>query len=374
MKAAEKILGCLKVLTSFGLVATAVVSLAYRIPQCFRSQTPAALAAAAFSLTDGEYKIITESQEQKETVPEEDTNQNTENTQEQQKNTLPKVETVTSNHSTERDKSDYYDSYGDHTGEEKYEIAENTYFGGGTEVENFSVKNKTGVDYDFASILNNDLTFDVSSKSDEPQVLIYHTHTTEGYMDEDVDFFYDSFYSRTQDGNFSVVAVGDAISDVLNKRGIKTIHDKTIHDSTYDGSYDRSSQTVETYMKKYDSIKVVLDIHRDAIGTDERKIKPVFTYNGKKAAQIMILSGCDDGSNWFPNWQNNLNFALKIQNKAEELYEGMTRPLSFDYFRYNEYVCDGSLLIEVGTEANSVDEAVYAGELLGNVLAEVFKS
>ena len=204
-------------------------------------------------------------------------------------------------------------------------------------------------------------------------MLIYHTHTTEGYMDEDVDYFYESFYSRTENSDFNVVAVGNAIADVLNSKGIATYHDTTIHDLTYDGAYDRSAETIKADMEKYESIKVVLDIHRDAIGTDECKIKPVFTYNGKKAAQIMILSGCDDGSNWFPNWQNNLNFALKIQNTAEEMYPGMTRPLSFDYFRYNEYVCDGSLLIEVGTEASSVDEVEYTGQLLGNVLAEVLK-
>ena len=175
----------------------------------------------------------------------------------------------------------------------------------------------------------------------------------------------------TKDIPANVVAVGNRITEILNSKGISTYHDTTIHDATYEGAYERSGNSVKKDMEKYKDIKVVLDIHRDAIGTDENKIKPVFTYNGKKAAQIMILSGCDDGSNWFPNWENNLNFALKIQNKAEELYPGMTRPLSFGYFRYNEYVCDGSLLIEVGTEANSVDEVEYTGELLANVLAEV---
>ena len=86
----------------------------------------------------------------------------------------------------------------------------------------------------------------------------------------------------------------------------------------------------------------------------------------------MVLSGCDYyGERDFDNWQNNLSFALKIQNTAEELYPGMTRPLSFDFFAYNEYICDGSLLIEVGSDANSIDEAEYTGELLGSVLAKV---
>lgn len=88
----------------------------------------------------------------------------------------------------------------------------------------------------------------------------------------------------------------------------------------------------------------------------------------------MILSGCDIyNERGFENWQSNLNFALKIQSKAEEMYPGMTRPLSFDFFAYNEYVCDGSLLIEIGTDANSIDEVEYSGKLLANVLCEVLK-
>ena len=118
-----------------------------------------------------------------------------------------------------------------------------------------------------------------------------------------------------------------------------------------------SVDTVYKNLEKYPDIKVVIDLHRDAIGTDENKVKPVFTYNGKKGAQIMILAGCDtDGERGFDCWEENLNFALKIQDKAETLYPDMTRPLNFDYFAYNEYVCNGSLLIEVGTESNSIDE------------------
>ncbi len=86
----------------------------------------------------------------------------------------------------------------------------------------------------------------------------------------------------------------------------------------------------------------------------------------------MILAGCDtDGERGFDCWEENLNFALKIQDKAETLYPDMTRPLNFDYFAYNEYVCNGSLLIEVGTESNSIDEATYSGSLLGNAIADV---
>lgn len=360
MKSKGKFIRIIKTSISFMLCITAFFCILLRLPQCF-SQNPALLAAATFTLTDGTYKIVdNDNYEEKENNPIE--------IEKKQAETQPLSQ---NSNNTTRDKSDYYDSFADHTGENRFSISENNYSGTGTQVENIFVRNKTGDSFDFKKYLDEPLTFGVDKSTDSPQILIYHTHTTEGYMDEDVDYFYESFYSRTENSDFNVVAVGNKITEILNSKGISTYHDTTIHDATYEGAYDRSGYTVAEDMKKYKDIKVVLDIHRDAIGTDENKIKPVFTYNGKKAAQIMILSGCDDGSNWFPNWENNLNFALKIQRKAEELYPGMTRPLSFDYFRYNEYICDGSLLIEVGTEANSVDEVEYTGELLGNVLAEV---
>ena len=158
----------------------------------------------------------------------------------------------------------------------------------------------------------------------------------------------------------------------LRRQHIAVLHDETVHDSTYNGSYDRSAETVCADMAENQGIKVVLDIHRDALGTEDCKVKTVFEHDGQKAAQIMILSGCDIyGERGFDNWQNNLSFALKLQTTAESMYPGMTRPMSFDFFAYNEYICDGSLLIEVGTDANSVDEVQRTAEYLGKVLAAV---
>ncbi len=361
MKRKEKFFKAVKVSVSFVLLVTAVLCVFCRLPQCFNSQNPAALAAAAFTLANGEYRLETEEKE--------DTDKTVKVSQ------LQKVEDRDNEKEEKvRDKSNYYDSYANHEGENKYTVEERQIEGSGTELDGFYIKNKTGIELDFEEYLNADLTFLVEEKIYSPQVLIYHTHTSEAYMDEDVDYFYESFYSRTQDSNFNVVGVGEVIAETLNKKGIRTLHDKTVHDSTYNGSYDRSAQTVYANMEEYKDIKVVIDIHRDAIGTEENKVKPVFTYKGKKGAQIMILSGCDvNGIFGFENWENNLGFALKLQKKAEEMYPGMTRPLSFGNFAYNEYICDGSLLIEVGTEANSIEEAEYTGQLLSNVLYEVLK-
>lgn len=361
MKIKGKLLKFLKTATAFALIIIAAFCVVRRLPECFDPKN-GVLAAAAFTLTDGVYPVQTgtEPETQEQTTP--DT---------KSEETVRAV-TEPSLSNKKRDKSGYYDSFAPHKGEEKLDIAEKQIGFDGTAVGDCCVKNKTGLDFDFESLLNKPLTFKTEKNSKQPQVLIYHTHTTEAYLDESVDYFYESYYSRTQNTDFSVVAVGDKIAAALEKNGIKTLHDTTVHDSSYNGSYDRSAQTVQADMTENSSIKVVLDIHRDALGTEERKVKPVFEYNGKQAAQIMVLSGCDYyGERDFDNWQNNLSFALKIQNTAEELYPGMTRPLSFDFFAYNEYICDGSLLIEVGSDANSIDEAEYTGELLGSVLAKV---
>lgn len=367
MKIKGKAVKLLKSALAFSLVLLAAFCVLRRLPECFDPES-GALAAAAFTLTDGVYRVEagTEPRAGEEPQAQQVINQ---------KENETTAATAPSQPKTSRDKSGYYDTYANHSGESKLPVTQKQIGFDGTAVGDGCIKNKTGLDFDFDGLLNAPLTFKTEKNSSEPQVLIYHTHTSEAYLDESVDYYYESYYSRTQNTDYNVVAVGNRIAEELEKNGIKTLHDTTVHDSTYNGSYDRSAQTVEADMADYSSIKVVLDIHRDALGTDESKVKPVFEYGGKQAAQIMILSGCDYyGERDFDNWQNNLNFALKIQNKAEQMYPGMTRPISFDFFAYNEYICDGSLLIEVGSDANSIDEVELTGAMLGNVLAQVLNT
>ena len=160
----------------------------------------------------------------------------------------------------------------------------------------------------------------------------------------------------------------------LKAKGIGVVHDKTLHDyPSYEGSYARSWDTIERYKKKYPGILVTLDIHRDGMTDDAgTKYKPTFTYRGKKAAQIMIMSGYDE-SGGFPTWKENLIVATNLQKECEDNYPGMTRALYFGEFSYNMDFNNGSLLIEVGTDGNTVDEAAYTGELLGNALSSVLQ-
>lgn len=208
-----------------------------------------------------------------------------------------------------------------------------------------------------------------------PQVLIMHTHTTESYEPYDRDFYDASFTSRTTDASKNMTAVGDAITEQLQAAGIGVIHDTTIHDyPSYNGSYDRSAATVKKILDQYPTIKVVLDVHRDAIERqDGVRVAPVATIQGKASAQVMIISGCDDGSMNMPNYLQNFRMACLLQRQMESDFPGLTRPVLFTYKKYNQDLTTGSLLIEVGGHANSIQQAVYAGELVGKSLASALK-
>lgn len=205
----------------------------------------------------------------------------------------------------------------------------------------------------------------------EPQVLIMHTHTTESFEPYERDFYDNSFSYRTTDPSKNTVMIGEEIKKGLAKAGINTIHDTTIHDyPSYNGSYERSEQTVKSYLEQYPSIKIVLDIHRDALESNNNLIQPVANINGKKAAQIMIISGCDDGTMGMPNYLQNFRLASLFQQQLEQDWSGLTRPILFDYRKYNQHLTTGSLLIEVGSHGNTLDQVKYSGELIGKSLAK----
>ncbi|MBQ3161479.1 MAG: stage II sporulation protein P [Oscillospiraceae bacterium] len=206
----------------------------------------------------------------------------------------------------------------------------------------------------------------------EPQVLIMHTHATESYEPYERSFFDSSFNSRTTDPTKNMIAVGKKIAEELEAAGIGVLQDETLHDyPSYNGSYDRSRETVLRYLEEYPSIKIVLDVHRDAIERDSgERIAPVAEINGRNAAQVMIISGCDDGTMDMPDYMKNFRFAALLQSQLESDWEGLTRPVLFDYRKYNQDLTTGSILIEVGGHANSIDQAVYSGELIGKSLVK----
>lgn len=237
-----------------------------------------------------------------------------------------------------------------------------------------SIRNYTSCsDADLRSAVSTpSLPFDVEVDSDEPQVLILHTHATETYQTWP-DLIYDpDFTARTQNTALNMCAVGEKMTQVLNDAGINTLHDTTLHDSpSYTESYDRSYATTQAYLEKYPSIKVVLDVHRDAIeDSDGTRVKPLCTINGEDTAQVMIIAGCDNGSSIrLPNWRLNLRFAAAWEEAMESRTPGLTRPVMCAYRYYNQDLTTGSLLIEIGGHANTVTEAIRAGQYAAEALA-----
>lgn len=241
-------------------------------------------------------------------------------------------------------------------------INETTISNTGIQYGNVWVKNTNKYhDIDIAAELEKQP--DVSLKRDgSVEILLYHTHTTEAFQGE----------TRTQDNSRNVVAVGEKVAAELEAAGFGVVHDTTCHDyPSYNGSYDRSGETIQRNLEKYPGIQVAIDIHRDALGTSDARTKPTVMVNGRKAAQIMIVSGCDDdGTIGFPDWEYNLRLAVRCQQAVSDLYPSLARPLSFCPKKYNEHMTHGSILVEFGTDASTLDEVLYSGELFGKALVQ----
>ena len=205
------------------------------------------------------------------------------------------------------------------------------------------------------------------------EVLIMHTHATESYEPYDAEFYDTRNDWRSTDNGKNMVAVGNVIEEQLKAAGIGVVHDTTQFDyPSYNGSYDRAAETIEEYLKKYPDIQLILDVHRDGIQRDETTIvKPYTVIDGKKAAQVMILCGSDiDGTLGMPNWSDNLRMAAAVTNAVESAVPSLMRPIFFSGNRYNMDLCGGTILLEIGSQANTLEEAMYSAQLLGSALAE----
>ena len=236
-----------------------------------------------------------------------------------------------------------------------------------------SIKNNTRqTAADLAAEIENPLPFAIEKDSPDPQVLVMHTHATEDYRLSAGLWFSPGDGARSTDRSINMCAVGRVVTDTLNAAGIHTLHDETLNDyPSYTGSYANSRAVVQQYLAQYPSIKVVLDVHRDAIETEGgSRYAPVCTVNGRQAAQVMIICGCDNGTSvQLPNWRQNLRFAAAWERSMEGLYPGFTRPVLFSYRFYNQDLTTGSLLIEIGGHGNNLNEALYAGQLAAKGLA-----
>lgn len=232
------------------------------------------------------------------------------------------------------------------------------------------IRNETDFGINIDEMLNAPLTFDM--KGTAPKVLIIHTHTTECYTPEGASTYSADKSDRSLNAEENMTAVGAAVKKVFEDKGIAAIHDTTVHDyPSFNGSYENSRKTVEHCKAKYPEISVVLDLHRDAfICEDGSKAKFVTEINGKKTAQLMLVVGTNGGGLDHPNWRENMKLALKLQRHISKKYPSLMRGINLRKERFNGHTSPGSMIIEVGSSGNTLDEAIRGAQLAAAEIAD----
>ena len=205
------------------------------------------------------------------------------------------------------------------------------------------------------------------------QVLIVHTHGSEAYTPDAENDYEPSDPFRTQDRTQSVVRVGDELAAALEARGLTVAHDREIYDwPSYTGSYSRSGAAVSAFLAEHPETAVVIDLHRDALGTDEVIYKTVAQLgSGETSSQLMLVVGTGESGLPHPDWQENLALALRLQQAAEAHAPTLARPISLVRERYNQHLAPGMLILEVGSSGNTLREALAAVDAFAETAAEV---
>ena len=242
------------------------------------------------------------------------------------------------------------------------QIQETTITGG------LSIKNETSYDIDLSGMLA--AGSQVKLPAGEPQILIIHTHSSEAYTPAGLDRYEASDTNRTEDTDYNIVRIGDELTALFQQAGLNVIHDREIYDyPSYTGSYERSGAAVQSYLEQYPNIAVVLDIHRDALGANGVVYKTMAEESGVCASQVMLLVGTDDSGLYHPNWRSNLSLALYLQNAVSDVHPTLMRPVALVQQRYNQHLTGGSLILEVGSSGNTLQEALAAIRLFADAAA-----
>ena len=209
-------------------------------------------------------------------------------------------------------------------------------------------------------------------KIDNKNILIFHTHSCESYTPSEKYQYSQTGNYRTTDKNYSVIRVGNELENYLKQYNINVIHDTSYYDyPSYTGSYTRSLQTVENILKNNQS-DIIIDLHRDAVGS-RPDYAPTVKIGEDYAAQIMFVIGTNEGGLWHPNWQQNLKFAVKVQQKAEEMYPGLFKPIMLTKSRYNQHTGKYANIMEIGSTGNTLDQCLISMKYLSAVLNEILK-
>ena len=234
-----------------------------------------------------------------------------------------------------------------------------------TQYGNVKIKNQT--DYELTQEM---LTPDITIEN--KNIMIFHTHSFESYTPSELYPYTPTGNFRTTDLNFTVTRVGTELTTQLQQYGYNVIHDTSYHDyPSYNGSYTNSLKTVESLLQTNPS-DIIIDLHRDAIGS-RSDYAPTVRIGDEEAAQIMFVIGTNAGGLWHPNWNQNLKFAIKVQEKAEELYPGLFKPIMLTTSRYNQHTGKYANIIEVGATGNTLEQCLTSMKYLAKVMDEIMK-
>lgn len=224
------------------------------------------------------------------------------------------------------------------------------------------------------------------SDGDKPLVLVIHTHGTECYFRDNTNlsdfasgdvesYFLESETSfRSSDPTKGVVQVGKAFSDTLNALGVPTLHVTVMHDlEDFNTAYTKSAETVRQMLRKYPSIQYVIDLHRDSVVRGDSYVKSFTTVGGKPSAQVMLVVGTGQNGK-HPNWEKNLTVACAFKDSMDAIYPSLSRSLYLRTSRFNQEFLPGAMLLEVGSAANTLEEAENAARFAAEAFADMLSS
>lgn len=228
------------------------------------------------------------------------------------------------------------------------------------ELTSVSLDNPQGFVVDLQQALCTSLSWKLAA--DEPTVLIVHSHGSEAFANAP--------NWRSEDENTNMVSIGAQVATLLEEAGIGVIHDRNAHDlPSYNAAYASSRAAIESYLDRYPSIQLVLDLHRDAAADrNGNQIGYTANYNGQAAATMMLVVSAYDYNAGGTAWQRNLAFATKLQLQLEQLCPGICRPLALRVFDFSQDISPTGLLIEMGFAGNKQEEALRAAKLLADAI------
>ena len=206
-------------------------------------------------------------------------------------------------------------------------------------------------------------------------MLIIHTHGTEAFSADGAYYTEPGSYPRSALKEENVVCLGDIFEEAFNEAGIKTLHcEIPIDKESYSKAYSNAAKIIKEYLKEYPTIKYMFDIHRDAIElSDGSKARMVTAADGQIAAQLMFVVGSDRITDENKNWKDNLTLAVKLQYALDEEYPGLMRPINIKQGAFNQFYTPLSILIEVGSDGNSLEEAKRSARILAEQMVKTIK-